>query len=350
MELENIEVTTPVETPQVAETPAVAPAAKETPTPAQGLDRLAAAQPKEAPLGESEDPGEGETPATPSYKAREKFKVMVYGSDEQKEHEVPAFLKGLMKDEASEKEVISLLEKAYGLEPVKQARAAIAKERDQVRGEFSKIQSTIQDVRQSYQRGDIDAFLEKLAIPQERMLQWALDKVNYSQLPPDQQRVLDERKLAERRAYAAEQQNMSMEQHIQEQSRQAKQVLLQSSLTRPDVNTFAQSFDTQAGKAGAFFEEVRATGELAWIQSNGKVDLTPDQAVEQVMNKWRKFLPAATASVPGTQPAPQAAAPVIVNTPKPAVIPNVQGRSSSPMKAGVRSLDDLRKLSAQKSS
>lgn len=333
------EITTDVTTPEVTE-PVSTPAA-------QVQEPVTPAASEPAQVQDSSTEGE-EAPAAPAFKGRDKFKVMVYGTDEQKEHDVPEWLKSTIKDAASEKEVISLLEKAYGLEPVKASRAAVTKERDAIRAEHQKITQTVADVRQTYQRGDIDAFLQKLAIPQERMLQWALDKVNYSQLPTEQQRVLDERTEAQRKAWAAEQQTTTLGQQLQEQTRQAKQVLLQSSLARPDVKSFADSYDARAGKQGAFFEEIRATGELAWLQSQGKIDLTPDQAIEQVMKKWGAFVqPSGQPQVAQTPPsASQASSQGGAGTPqsKPAVIPNLQGRASSPMKSGVRSLDDLKKL------
>lgn len=345
---EALEVTTPV-TEVTAVTPPETPAPTEKAPEPKGLDRLKVE--KEAPI-----PGEPtkETPAAkegeitpPVFKAREKFKTMIFGKDEQQEHDVPAWLKPMLKDAETEKEAIALLERAYGIESVKESRASVARERDEIKQKHATIENTIVDVRKTYQRGDIDGFLQKLAIPQERMLQWALDKVNYSQLPPEQQRALDERTEADRRAYAAEQQTMTLGEQIKEQSRQAKQTLLQSSLSRPDVTQFAQAFDAQAGTPGSFFEQVRATGELAWVQSEGKVDLTPDQAIEQVMKKWAKFLPtAAPAPVTPTAPAVAPAAKV-VTPPAPTVIPNVQGRTTSPMKSGPKSIEDLKKLRDQ---
>lgn len=305
--------------------------------------------------GESAEPeagAEGGEPAAPAFKPREKFKYRVYGSEEQKEEAVPEWLKGALKDAETEKQAIELLEKAYGLEPVKQARTEVARERDHFKGEFSKVQSTIADVRKTYQRGDIDSFLDKLQIPQERMLQWALDKVNYSQLPPEQQRLRDEHMQAQRDAWAAQERADQVTQTSFEGARSAKQTLLQSALMRPDVSSFAQSFDQRLGRSGAFFEEVCATGDLAWSQSNGKEDLSPDQAIERVMKKWGGIVqtqaPAAAAppaAAAGSQAGPGTQATTTSKTAP--VIPNVQGRTSSPMKSKPRSIEDLKKLRAQ---
>lgn len=302
--------------------------------------------------GGEEDEAAKEAALAAAFKPREKFKYRVFGSEEQKEEAVPEWLKGALKDAETEKQAIELLEKAYGLEPVKAARAEVAKERDHFKGEFTKVQSSIADVRKTYQRGDIDSFLDKLQIPHERMLQWALDKVNYTQLPPEQQRMIDERREAQRAAWSAEERAMQLESGSFEQARTAKQTSLQLALNRPDVSSFAQAFDQRAGRPGAFFEEVCATGDLAWTQSQGKEDLSPDQAIERVIKKWGAFVqPQASAAAaptaasagsqagPGTQAAPtQKTAPVI---------PNVQGRTTSPMKSKPRSIEDLKKLRAQ---
>lgn len=289
---------------------------------------------------------EGDKPA--AFKPRDKFKVMILGSDEQKEHDVPEWLKKAIGDPDTEKQAIELLEKAYGLEPVKTSRMEIRKERDHFKTELGKRDSAIQDVRAAYQRGDIDLFLDKLAIPHERMLQWALDKVNFSQLPEDQQRHIRESQEAKRQAYDAEKRAEAGQHQVFEQHRQAKATLLQAGLARPDVSSFAQAYDAKVGKPGAFNEAVVAEGQLAWIQSDGKEDLTPDQAIERAMSKWKNFLVPASAATqaPGVQ-APGSAAQPATTQAKPPVIPNVQGRTSSPMKSKPRSVEDLKKLRDQ---
>lgn len=299
--------------------------------------------------GGDTDPAQAQAP---TYKPKDKFKVMRFGTDLQDEVEVPKLLREAMKDEASEKEIIDLLTKAHGLEPVKASREEIRKERDHFRQEFGNVTKAIGEVRKAYQRGDIDLFLDKLQIPQERMLQWALDKVNYSQLPPEQQKILDERRDSQRKAWTSEEQATHYQQQLHQQSVQARTAILDSSLARPEVKTFAEQYDARVGKPGAFRQEVIAQGELAWTQSNGSVDLSPEQAIQQAMQKWSPFFqqPQASAAQPSAQAQGSQAGtgmPAQGNTGTPAVIPNVQGRTSSPMKKSPRSLDDLRKLGKQ---
>ncbi len=313
----------------------VVPGENEQDEGAQGKgDDDSASEPKEGDL----PPGEDET-EVPKFVPKTKFKVMEFGTDNQVEHEVPDLLKGLMKDEKSQEEVLALLNKAYGLEPVKQARAKAQQERDQVRKELTGVTGSISELRATYQRGDIDQFLDKLQIPHERMLQWALEKVNYSQLPESQQRDITEKRDAQRRAYAAEQAAGTQEQRIFEQERQTRQLMLDHGLTRPDTSAFSQSYDAKVGKPGAFRDEVIAQGELAWVQSGGKTVLTPDQAIEAAMAKWKSFI------VPATTPPGAAAAATTTTKAAPATIPNVgAGRGSSPVKQQPTSIADLKKL------
>lgn len=320
-------------------TPAVeAPAAQvPTPEPSSPVETQSESQKAVEIASESEEKVE-----IPAYKAREKFKVM------DQEHQIPDFLKSLIKDEASEKQVVELLEKSFGLDVVKPKLLETRKERDQARTEYQTINRAVQEARETYQRGDIDLFLEKLAIPQERMLQWALDKVNYSQLPPEQKRIFDERRDAQRTAYSAEKQNQFYQTQLQEQQRSAKSMLLEAGLVRPDIKTFADAYDAKLGRPGAFKSEVIAQGDLAWSQSNGKVDLTPEQAIDQAMQKWRPFVQVAAMAPSASAAGSQAGAGTIVQaTSKPGVIPNVQGRASSPIKSKPRSIEDIKKISAQ---
>lgn len=342
MEDNIVEVSEPIssEPAQVAPVPE-APAPKEAAT---GLDALKEKITSEKPAPEA--PSEEELPkaAAPAYKAREKFKVM------DQEHDVPAWLKPMMKDAESEKQVIELLEKAQGLESVKTERANVRKERDNFKQELTHVQGSIKNVRTAYQRGDIDHFLSLLQIPQERMLQWALDKVNYSQLPPEQKQVFDERTTAQRQAWELEQKTLAQEQSFNEHVSTTKRMLLDSGLERPEVKAFADAYNAKLGKADAFKEEVIAMGELAWAQSNGKEDLTPDQAIERVLGKWKNFIEikpagAAVTQTEAPQVVPEGQPNVIM--PKATVIPNVQGRTSSPMKSKPRSIADLKKLSEQ---
>lgn len=334
---DQVSSSTPSEsTPPPAAAPEPAPAST---TPGSEASPPPAAEPGVTPpAGAEGEPGaDGVVPPKP-FAPREKFKAW------REEHEVPKWMRDLVKDPDTETKAIQLLEKATGLDIMKPKFEETKTELATVRGQHSAIQGQIQDLRSTFQRGDIDLWLQKLSIPAERMLQWALDKVQYSQLPPDQQRILDERTEAQRRAYQLEQQQGYYQQQALETQRQTKATVLESGLTRPDVQTFVDAFDAKAGQPGAFRKEVIAHGQTTYALSNGQTDLTPEQAIEAVMSKYKTFFPAPSAQAqPGQAPGNPAQRVVLPAQGAP-TIPNVQGKSTSPLKSQPRSIDDLRKL------
>jgi hypothetical protein len=307
-----------------------------------------------AAAASTEDPEkpEGDAPAAPQFTPKGKFKVRQFDPaklDEliQKEVDVPELFKALMKDEKTEKEVLDILERAYGIDAIKGERAHVKKELTEVRNQLGSMKEGVQELRAMYQRGDLDLFFDKLAIPHERVLQWALDRVNYSQLPPEQQRIFDERRDAQRQAYEAEKRASLTQTQSSEQIRHATSLLLDAGLARPETQSVAEIYDARVGRPGAFRDEVIATANQAWNESNGQVVLTPDQAIEKTLAKWKPFLANAQASA-APQAAGQQAQPGGTQPPastKPAAtIPNVQGRPQSPMKSAPRSIEDLKKL------
>lgn len=257
-----------------------------------------------------------------------------------KEHEIDEFVRGAIKDPDTEKKIKELYEKAYGLDIIKPRMQETRKELQDIKAENGNYRQSVEQLRDCYQRGDFETFFKHLAIPEEKVLQWVLDKVEYQQLPPEQRQVLDARQTAERRAWEAEQRAQQMEQKFESQASQAKGYALQVALERPDIKAFAESYDSLEGKPGAFRDAVCELGEYTWYKTQGKVDLDPGQAAQQMMERLGKFVNGS-----GAQPQPSGAS---LGTQPPAkevpVIPNVGGRSTSPTKVKPKSLDDLRKL------
>lgn len=285
-------------------------------------------------------------PEAPVYKPNYKVNVM------KEEKEIPEILRPLMKDEASEKAVRDIVEKAYGLEWVKPKLEKSRQENAELTQEVTGFRTGIQELRDLYQRGDIDSFLQRMNINPEKMLQWAVDKVRYSQLPPEQKQALDARRAAEQQAYSLERQNRELNDRMYQQAAYAKAVALDSVLARADIKTVSDAFDAQKGP-GKFREMVVRHGELEWYRSQGRTDLTPEQAVEQVIGTLglrvaqQQPAPAmnATTAVQSQQPA--ASAQTAPAPKKPPVIPNVAGRSKSPTAQKPRSIDDLKKMAKQ---
>ena len=300
-----------------------------------------------------EVPPPSETPPPAAYTPNFKF----VASDA--EHEIPEFVRGVIKDADTEKKIKEIFEKAYGLDTVKARMAEFKTEHSQLKRNFNDLIGGIQELRELYQGGDLDGFFDRLKIPVDRILQYALDKVTYNELPPEQRKVLDERLAAQRQTRELEKQNQAQIQDSFDSITRAKGLLLDASLARPDIQSIARAFESSPGrKPGDFRRAVCEHGEYVWFKSNGQMDLTPEEAISQVMSRYG-LTPAIAQG--GTQPLQANANPNVAQSngtlnsvPKPPnqvpVIPNVAGRTSSPLKEKPKSIDDLKKLARQMSS
>ena len=301
-----------------------------------------AAQPVQtrAPKTTSESASSEESAPAP-YNPNYKFKVM------DKEHEIAESFRTIIKDADSEKLVRELHEKAYGLDVVKPRFNELREKYKTVESEAKSYKDGIGELREHYTRGDFDSFFQKLNIPQEKVLQWVLDKAHYNELPPEQRKILDAKKSAEQHALSLQKEKEQMQSQYEDAVVQAKAQNLQVALERADVRSFTEAFDARAGKPGSFLEEVIQRGELAWYSSRGKVELTPEQAINEVMSRYSglvqpKSQQAPVIPVQGAQGVTQSNHSQAGKAP---TIPNVGGRqSSSVSKSKPRSLDDLKAL------
>lgn len=269
------------------------------------------------------------------------FKLNIQKQD----FEIPEILKPLMKDAESEKQIREICEKAFGLEFAKPRHEAVRQQNEVLTGENSTIKQQIHEVRQLYARGDFDGFFKRLNIPEEKVLQWMADKINYNQLPPEQKQILDARRQAEDRAYQAESYAGSMQSQHEQILTQQVQMALESTLARADVKTVADAFDARMGKPGAFKEEVNRRGDYAW--KTRKELVPPETLVQEMLALLGPMAPPAASAqtadpVEGHAPAAVVAAPA-----KTPVIPNISGRSTSALPPRVKSIADLRKKAAE---
>jgi hypothetical protein len=103
---------------------------------------------------------------------------------------------------------------------------------------------------------------------------------------------------------------------------QARKADLSNVLGADDYKSVVEQFDTRAGKPGAFETMVMRHAAAEWDASQGKRDLSPKEAVEEVL----KLI--------GHQPSQPKAAdsqpPKVITQKKPAVLPEVGGGTASP--------------------
>lgn len=327
----------------VSETPETTPEASpgsEGGEPA--AENTAEAEATAALAGETDAEAETEGGYTPNLK----FRVM------DKEHTIPEKFKSIMVDAESEKMVRELHEKAFGLDVVKTKFNEVREERNTYLQENTEIKRSIDSLRGIVQGAmksgnllKLDDFFDRLNIPQEMVMKYALAKVQFNELPPEQRQMLTENMAAERRALTLEEQNLSVQEQVAEQARAMKQMQLDYTLERAEYKSIADQWDTRVGTPGAFRNLVIRVGELAWLQSNGKTDLTPEQAVKAIIADYGLQAAApGTATPPVQQAGAQGKRVIQRQTP---TIPNLQGRSVSPLKAKPKSIDDLKALYKQ---
>ncbi len=299
--------------------------------------------------GEEGDEEDGDEEGDePAFKPNVKFKV------NQKDMEIPKEFHALMKNPESEKMVRDLFEKAHGLDVVKERFNQVRTERDTIRNEHTQISNYVNGAHEIYQRAvqtrdphKLDEFFEKLQIPQEVIFQYALAKAELNEMDPAQRQIVEGQIRANRAAEAAQRNVQMSDERFQAQEAQIKQMQFEQSLARPDIAAIAADFDAKAGKAGAFRNAVATLGELTWHRTGGKVNLTPEQAINMIVQQnGLKANPQTPGMKPGAQSAGGASKKKVIQ--RTSTIPNVKGRSTSPLKGSKpRSIEDLKKLAKE---
>ncbi len=353
------EETQNTETTEVQDTTATETAeAPETTTEGEGTGEEKAKAAQSASPGEGEGKGakvvsettEGEEGETPAFKPNYKFRVL------DKEHEIDKRFHSIIKNAEDEKLVRELYEKAYGLDVVKPKLAAereenlrISKENTSIKASIDNLRGIVQKVVQTGNYLKMGDFFQRLNIPKELVLRYAAAEVELSELPPDQQNLMQSKIEAERRAEALEQQNQEGQSRFEQLRVEQKRVEFEMEMQKDDVKAAEAAFNARMGNQEAFRKAVADLGVLTWYQSDGKIDLTPTEAIQKVIALYG-LKPASdmTGAAP-TQAAPaangQSGKKVIQRTNQ--TIPNINGRSGSPLATKPRSIEDLKKLAAE---
>lgn len=259
-----------------------------------------------------------------------------------KEFEVPELLKGVVKDEKAEKYVKDILERSYGIDSLKDRHTELKSNHEQLQQTYGSIMSTVETMREAYKKGDLDTVFESLTISPEKVLQWAVQKVELSQLPHEQRRAYEEKVAAEKRAMELERQTQHHSQEAAKTQQQYLSQILDMVLERPDYGAVAQAYDSRKGSQGAFRDLVVRMGQSEFALS-GKI-LNPMEATQKALELLGESLtttakPAAEVETPAQQATPQQMA-----KPEKKVIPNLAGaKASAPAKKKISSLDDIKK-------
>lgn len=275
-------------------------------------------------------PEEGAGAAAPEFKPSHKYR------HKDKELDFEDWAKSAAKDAKTEEKLRELYQKAAGLDDAKVDRQTLKSELAEAKERIATTDRAIETISGYARERDWDSFFEALSIPKNEVLQYALQLVQREQMPPDQRAQWESARQAQQAAKYYELQNQQLQQSQQQFRVEQRELQLQTELSKPDISQVAEAYNTGMGNGGAFREFVIRIGQAHAVQGR---DISPAEAVQEAVRHLRAMNPGI-----GAQAVVQAAeAPLKVVQPssKP-VIPNIQGRGTSPVKQVVKSLDDLR--------
>lgn len=313
---------TPIETPEATgeETPPV-----ETAPPEEGAPSL-------------EEP--------PAYEPNLKFKV--HGE----EKEFDDWAKGLVKDPESEQQFREIMEKVHGIDYIKQDREQLREqltEMQEFQTKYHNLEQDINTLDQFIQNKNFDAFFQMTQIKEQDILQWAAKRLQYYEMSPEQRQEYDRAVQAQTNEVYFGQHAQTLEQQMQALKYEQNQFRLDQHLTQPGIADQVAQYDQRLGQ-GAFRKAVEERGLYHYYQTGQ--DIPVEQAVQEVMQ-----IAGMQVNNPVQSPAPMGTPQATPQTPpsappqaqKKPVIPKVQGSGTSPVKPGVRSIEDLKKLAAARS-
>lgn len=284
---------------------------------------------------------EGQVAAPPAYTVNPVYKV------KNMEKKFPDFLLPVIKDAKTEEQIREILQKADGVEFVKQDRQSLKEENSQYKQRISQVYAPMEQAVNRFvhfrNQGDLDGAFQVLGLQPQNVLQWAL---KYAQMAPEARDAAQRASTQTLQAMDAQTQQQTMQQQYQQQLVEYRQRELDWTMQRPEVNQAIQAFDAQHGP-GAFKNEVIRRGQYYAYQ--GK-DISAEEAVTETLKLLKPLMSSPQMPTQAVSQVPDAPVPEVqspqAQAPK-QVIPNIQGRGTSPAKVVPKSLADLRKLGKQ---
>ncbi len=313
-----------------------APEAPKTPVPVaptSKLDNLKSAAAKGSDVSPSLAPT---TPAAqvPAYVPNYKIKV------DKEEKEMDEFFRSLAKDKESEEKLRKTLQRAEIQEIQAQRHEKLKQEHQDVSTRYNAVDKSLTQLSKYLNEGDMESFCYNLKINDKMILEYAQKIIAKIGMDPNQRAEADRIRQDRLRANQLETQNQELQSSFEQQKAETGLMQTEMLLSKPEYAQVAQAFDNHIKRQGAFVEEVCKQGILA--EKTRGVVLSPEEAVQAALQIWSPFLSGQTQAPPQAQVVQQQP-PVVLKTPPP-TIPNIGSRGSSPLKQGVRSIADLKKL------
>lgn len=141
----------------------------------------------------------------PMYSPNHKFKA------QGRELEFDDWAKSAAKDAATESKIRDMHEKAYGLDSVKQARQALQTELSDTQERLATTDRAIDTIAEYAKVKDWDSFYEALNIPKNDVLKYALELVKREQLPPEQREQWEASRTSQQELKYYQEQNATLQ-------------------------------------------------------------------------------------------------------------------------------------------
>jgi hypothetical protein len=254
-----------------------------------------------------------------------------------KQLEIPEQFRSIIKDQDTEKLVREIFEKAEGLNYVKPKYESVKSEYENLKNQFEPVQKDLSLLGDLLKNKDFGGFFQAFNLTDEDIVKYAIDRMEYFQLPPEKRQMMDAQRQQGLDYYRIKQENDFYKQQQSQAELNNTYNELKSSTTSPHVSPIVESFNARAGQPDAFEKAVIAHAQSHFAMY--KQDLSVPQAIESFI---KTFGLAGMASQSSTQ---NAGAQVGANlAERKATLPKPGSGSMSPVKERVKTLADLRKL------
>jgi hypothetical protein len=283
---------------------------------------------------------------TPAYNPNFKFKAF------NKEHEFDDWAKSLIKDAATEEKMRNLYARSMGIEGFRDEAKQAKQQAMELQETHQDLQTRMETAQQFIQSKDLASLFEYAGIPKQDVFQWVLNELNMAENPQLRQQAEAQRQ-ASLQAMNLQRENERLSQAYTQTNTKMLQNELNQTLSRPDLQPAIQSFDQREGKYGAFHDAVVERGKYHWFVN--KHDAPVQQCVEEVLRlsgltpQQSQQLAQAEGIEQSNGAGSHGKAQVVTPNQRP-TIPNIQARGTSPIKKGIKNLDELRKLAKEHSS
>ena len=255
------------------------------------------------------------------------------------EKELDPFFHGLIKDPESEKKVKELFTKVDAFDFIKNKKEQAEQQYQSITNDYNTMADTVTKFNKSVQSNDLSSAFRLAGISKEQIFKWTQQQLHLMEMPPEQRQQYEQFEAANQQKSQLEEQVSHLQKQYEQQAVQSRTMQLDYALNRPEVAKFGEAWDRN-GEPGSFKNFVIEEAKKVYYETGR--DLSPEQAVGMVMQRFGKFLNVDETAMQS----PQAMTQSMPQNQKP-VIPNIAGKAASPIKKVPRSIEDLKKLARE---